>query len=116
MTEEILNKLIKKLEEERSLIVRAIETQEHIEKLTKVINEKQKLLELIKSLNPEELKKYKEKLEMIQKLSKVNMSLALDNLQFIEEVFSIVFNNETRKYDQSGSITQDSKNFFNKKI
>ncbi len=116
MVEKTLNELIRKLEEEKNLIIRAIETKEHIEKLTKVIEEKQKLLEELKSLSPEEIKKYKNKLEEIKKLSKVNMSLAVDNLQFIEEVFSVVFKDETQKYDQSGSIKQEQRNLFNKKI
>ncbi len=116
MIENTLDKLIRKLEEEKILIVRAIEAQDHIEKLVKVIEEKQKLLEELKSLPQEELKKYKDKIEEIQKLSKVNMSLAIDNLQFIEEVFSVVFQNDTKKYDQSGSIKQEQKSLFNKKI
>ncbi len=116
MAEEIFNSLLKKLEEEKNLIIRAIEAQEHIEKLIKVIEEKQKLLEQLKSLKPEEVEKYRGKIEEVKKLSKINMSLALDNLQFIEEIFSVIFKNETTKYNQTGYIQQEQKSLFNRKI
>ncbi len=116
MVEKKLEQLIKTLEEEKNLIIRAIEAQEYIEKLIKVIEEKQKLLEQIKNLSPEEIKNYKDKIEEIKKLSQVNMSLALDNLQFIEEVFSVIFKNEAKQYNQSGHIQENQKSLFNKKI
>ncbi len=116
MIEKKLERLIKTLEEEKNLIIRAIEAQNYIDNLMKVIEEKQKLLEELKNIPADELKNHKDKLEEIKKLSKINMSLALDNLQFIEEVFSVIFKEDTKQYNQTGYIQHNQKSFFNKKI
>jgi len=116
MTESILNSLIEKLKKERDLIIQAISDKNKVKELENVIKEKENLLKELATIPPEELSKHKEKVEDIKKLSKINMNLALDNMEFIEDIFSSIFEDEAQKYNQKGYIQQEQKSLFNKKI
>jgi len=114
--ENILDRLVDKLKEERFYIVKAIESKDYIEKLQRVIGEKEALIKELSNMPEEFIKENREKIEEIQKLSRLNMSLAMENIQFIDEIFSAIFNDDTQKYNQNGYIQQEQKSLFNKKI
>ncbi|WP_456401248.1 hypothetical protein [Persephonella sp.] len=111
----ILDKLIEKLNEEKDLLIKTIEDASYTENLLAVIEEKRDLLAKLSQFKKEDLEKYKDKLITIESLSKRNMTIAVSNVQFIEEIFSTLFD-ETKKYDQSGTVSQEQKGLFNKKI
>ena len=111
----LLEELIEKLKKEKELLIKTIEDSKYVDDLINVIEEKRILLSQLSRYNKEELEVYKDKLYEIESLGKTNLTLAANNIQFIEEIFSALFE-EPQKYDQSGNISQEHKGLFNKKI
>lgn len=111
----LLNELIKKLEEEKELIITTIKDTEQVERLNSVIEDKRKILSELAKYNVEDFKGFEEQLNQIKSLSQINLTLAVGNAQFIEDIFSSIFD-EPQKYDQKGTVKQSQKGFFNKKI
>ncbi|WP_029521058.1 hypothetical protein [Persephonella sp. IF05-L8] len=114
--ENLLDRLIDKLKEEKNLLIESITDSSVSEKLMKVIEEKREILSELSQFSVEDLEQFQDKVETIQSMSRLNLNIAANNAQFIEELFDIIFD-EPQKYDQSGSITgKQQKGFINKKI
>ncbi|WP_029521985.1 hypothetical protein [Persephonella sp. KM09-Lau-8] len=112
----LLDQLIEKLEEEKNLLIESIKDSSVSEKLMKVVEEKRGILSELSQFSAEELEPFQDKLETIQSMSKINLNIAANNAQFIEELFNMIFD-EPQKYDQTGSIKgKQQKGFINKKI
>ncbi len=111
----LLDKLIELLKEEKQLLVTSIKDGTLAERLMTVIDNKKEILFKISQFSQEDLEKFEEKLLQIKQLSDINLNLAANNLQFIDELFSAIFE-EPQKYDQSGAVKQNQKGLFNKKI
>ncbi len=111
----LLDDLIRKLEEEKELLITTIKDSKQVEKLNTVIEEKRQILSDLSKYNAKNFEGFEEKLNQIKSLSQINLTLAAGNAQFIEEIFSTIFD-EPQKYDQKGTVKQPQKGFFNKKI
>ena len=111
----LLEDLIRKLKEEKELLITTIKDSKQVEELNRVIEEKRQILSDLSKYNTEDFKDLEEKLDQIKSLSQINLTLAAGNAQFIEEIFSTIFD-EPQKYDQKGTVKQSQKGFFNKKI
>ncbi|WP_457634798.1 hypothetical protein [Persephonella sp.] len=111
----LLDDLIKKLEEEKELLITTVKDSKQVEKLNRIIEEKRQILSDLSKHTAEDFKGLEEKLDQIKNLSQINLTIAAGNAQFIEEIFSAIFD-EPQKYDQSGTVKQSQKGFFNKKI
>ncbi|ACO04627.1 MAG TPA: hypothetical protein DEP48_05780 [Persephonella sp.] len=111
----LLDKLIGKLKEEKDLLIKSIQDARYVEELVKVIEEKRDILSQLSKYNREDFKGFEDKLREIETLGRSNLTLAANNAQFIDEIFSVLFE-EPQKYDQSGNISQEQKGLFNKKI
>ncbi len=113
--EKLLDKLIACLEEEKELLINSLKDSKLSEKLMEIVDTKREILLKISQLSREDLEKHQEKLKEIKRLSDINLNLAVNNIQFIDEIFSAIFE-EPQKYDQSGAVKQNQKGLFNKKI
>ncbi len=113
--DKLLDDLIRKLEEEKELLITTVKDSKQVEKLNMVIEEKRQILSDLSKFSAKDFKGFEEKLNQIKNLSQINLTLAAGNAQFIEEIFSTIFD-EPQKYDQSGTVKQPQKGFFNKKI
>jgi len=113
--QELLDRLINKLEEEKNFIILSLKDAQYIEKLNQVVEEKREILSKLSGFEAKDFEGFKDKLNQIKTLSQINLNLAANNAQFIEEIFSSIFD-EPKKYDQSGTVHQHQKGLFNKKI
>ena len=113
--EKLLDTLINLLEKEKELIILSVKNPELSSELEKTIEEKRNVLSKLANFSPEDFKGSEEKLLKIKDLSNINLHIAVSNAQFIEEIFSAIFD-EPQKYDQSGTVKQSQKGLFNKKI
>jgi len=113
----LLDKLIDLLEKENFLLIKTINDIKYSQDLIKILEEKQKTLFEISRLNEKDLLPFKEDLEKIKNLTDKNLKLAQNNLEFIEEVFEAIFEEESPKqYTKSGEIQTKKEGLFNKKI
>jgi len=87
----LLDDLIKKLEEEKDLLITTIKDSKQVEKLNLVIEEKREILSDLSKYSAEDFKGLEDKLNQIKNLSQINLTLAAGNAQFIEEIFSTIF-------------------------
>ncbi|WP_457621886.1 hypothetical protein [Persephonella sp.] len=111
----LLDRLIGKLKEEKNLLIKSIQDAKYVDELVKVIEEKREILSKLSKFSKEDFEGYEDKLKEIEMLGRSNLTLAANNAQFIDEIFSAIFE-EPQKYDQSGNISQQQKGLFNKKI
>ncbi|WP_200763839.1 hypothetical protein [Nitrosophilus alvini] len=115
--ESILDKLIELLELENRYLIKTVSDSTLSEELLKTVEEKQKLLSELAAFEKNEIEPYMEKIEKIDELSKRNMSLAQSNLNYIEELFESIFEeNSTKQYTKEGEIHSKKEGLFNKKI
>ncbi|MBK3332498.1 hypothetical protein GWK41_05405 [Persephonella atlantica] len=113
--ESLVEQLIEKLKEEKECLIFSIKDSSYCDKLVEVVEEKRKLLSKISRYNKKDFEGLEEKLQEIKRLSDINLNLAVNNAQFIDELFGAIFE-EPQKYDQSGAVKQNQKGLFNKKI
>ncbi len=111
----LLDRLIDKLKEEKELLVKSIKDSKYIEELMDTVEEKREILSELSKYKKEDFKGFEDKLKEIESLGRSNLTLAANNIQFIEEIFSALFE-EPQKYDQTGNVSQEQKGLFNKKI
>ncbi len=101
------------LEKEYQLLLKLNNPQE----LLNVIEEKKKIMSELSKYNKEDFEKYVELLKEIEFLNKRNLNLANNNMAFIDELFSAIFEEDIEKYNPYGEISQGQKSgIFNKKI
>ncbi len=116
-TENLLNQLIKKLEEEKQYILLSLKDRSYSDKLIQVVEEKKQIISKLSSLEKKDFEGLEEKLHKIKSLSEENMILALNNIQFIEDIFEAIFKEEeTKTYSSEGSFSKETKSLINKKI
>ena len=115
--EKLLDNLIDKLEEENRLILECLKDKSCAEKLLNIVEEKEKIIKEISTYPKEDILKFEEKLVRIKHLSEENLALSMTNLQFIEDIFEAIFNDEeTKTYSIEGSFSKEPKSLINKKI
>ncbi len=109
----LLDNFITLLKEENSLLTRLDDP----EKLLNLLDKKREILYQLSNYSEEELKKYTDKLKEIEILTKKNQVLADNNMKFIDEVFSSLFEESVEKYDSYGNVSKENTSgLFNKKI
>ena len=111
---ELLLELKNKLEEEKEELLKL----DNPQRLFKVIEEKKDILKKISEYEKENFKEHIDLIEEIEKLSKRNLSLALNNMNIMDEIFSAIFGEETvKQYSPYGEqISQPKSGILNKKI
>ena len=115
--EKLLDELIDKLNEEKDLLVLSLKDRKKSEALLKVVEEKKQIIERLSKFSEEEISKFEDKVIQIKKISEENLALALNGIQFIEEIFDAIFEGEEIKtYSSKGDFPKESKGFINKKI
>jgi Mg2+ and Co2+ transporter CorA len=101
------------LEKEYNILVKL----ENPEELINISSEKQRILSEIAKHSKEEFEDFKELLQELDFLNKRNLTLINNNISFIDELFSSLFEENVEKYNPYGEISQgNKKGLFNKKI
>ena len=113
--EYLLNQLLEKLEKEKELLIKTVTDSKYVDELMKVVEEKREILSQLSKFKAEDFTGLEDKLEKIRYQSKVNLNLAANNAQFIDEIFDAIFE-EPEKYDKTGSTIKERHGFINKKI
>ena len=109
----LLLSLKNKLEEERNLLLKL----DSPDQLVKVIEEKKHILSKLSNYDRESFEGFEELLKEIDLLSKKNLSLAMNNMSMIDEIFSAIFEENIEKYDNYGHVSKEGKSgIFDKKI
>ncbi len=116
-TQDLLEKFIELLKNENRLLIESIKDKEASQKLMEIVDSKEELLRQILTLEKEEIEKYQEELRQIDELTERNRSLAVNNIEFINEIFDAIYAaNAPTKYTKDGNITKSKEGFFNKKV
>ena len=112
--EKLLLELKNKLEEEKKELLKLDDP----ERLLKIIDEKKEVLAKLAEFDKEDFKNYIDLIEEIERLSKRNLSLALNNMNLIDEIFEAIFEQETvKQYSPYGEqVSQPKSGILNKKI
>lgn len=113
--ESLLDQLVDKLNTEKKLLVQSIKDTKYSKELEQVVEEKRRILSQIAQFSKEDFNGLEDKLLEIKRLSDINLNLAVNNIQFIDEIFSTIFD-QPQKYNQKGSVEKPQKGLFNKKI
>ncbi|MRI83787.1 MAG: hypothetical protein C6I00_05130 [Nitratiruptor sp.] len=114
---ELLNRFEGLLQEENRLLIESITSKEAARKILQLVEEKERLLQEIRGWEREQLAQYKELLERIDTLTQRNKALAINNIEFINEIFDAVFSASTPpQYTKDGSLSTKREGFFNKKV
>ncbi|EDP72965.1 hypothetical protein [Hydrogenivirga sp. 128-5-R1-1] len=101
------------LEKEYKLLLKLDNPQE----LLNIIEEKKKLISELSMYEKKDFENYIDLLKEIEFLNKRNLNLANNNMLFIDEIFSSIFEENVEKYNPYGQISQGQKSgIFNKKI
>ena len=109
-TEKLLQELIWLLEEENRYLIESITNKELSEKLLNIVEKKEELLKEIFALSKEDVKPFKEKLQKIDELSERNSTLAINNIEFINDIFDAIYSkNLPPKYTKEGKISSKPK-------
>ncbi|NPA52373.1 MAG: hypothetical protein GXO22_05720 [Aquificae bacterium] len=114
--ETLIDKLIKKLEEEKEALLYTLKDKTYSEKLLGIVEEKKELISKLSTYSKEDFVGLEDRLEKVKHLSQENMIFAMNNIQFIEDIFEAVFKQEIKTYSSKGDISKESKSLINKKI
>ncbi len=116
-TRKLLQRFIDLLKDENRYIIESIKDKTASENLTQTIQKKEELLRQILALDKEEVEPYQEELKKIDEWTQRNKMLALNNMEFINEVFEAIFSQDSpSQYTKDGNITSKKEGFFNKKV
>ncbi|NPA04088.1 MAG: hypothetical protein GXO61_04420 [Epsilonproteobacteria bacterium] len=114
---EVLKEFIRLLEEENSYIIKSLQEKEASAKLLEIVQKKEELLQEILSWEKEEVKPFLEELRVIDELSQRNYALALNNIEFINEIFDAIYTKDTpTQYTKDGNLSSKKEGLFNKKV
>ncbi len=113
--QQLLQQFLELLEKERTLLIESAKDYELAKALDNIRDKKIDLLQQLDQYELKDFKEHQELLEKIEEASDNNAKLALNNMIFIEKMFEAIFEEE-KKYDKSGSISNQSKNIINKKV
>ena len=115
-TQELLQNFIELLKEENKYLIESIKNKEISEQLLDVVKRKEKLLYEILSLDKKEVEPFEEELRQIDEWTQRNKSLAINNIEFINDIFDAIYSqNVPTKYTKDGKISTAKEGFFNKK-
>jgi len=116
-TQELLKRFIELLESENRLLIQSVKDRGASDKLMEIVAQKEELLRQILSLEKEDVESYQEELRQIDEWTERNRSLAVNNIEFINEIFDAIYtSNAPTKYTKDGNITTSKEGFFKKKV
>jgi vacuolar-type H+-ATPase subunit I/STV1 len=114
--QELLERFKELLQEENRLLIQSVKDKEASQKILELVNQKEQLLGEIVGYNKEDLEKFRDLLEEIDELSQRNRALAVNNLEFINEIFDAIFSvNAPTQYTKDGNLSSKKEGLFNKK-
>ncbi|SMC09316.1 hypothetical protein [Nitratiruptor tergarcus] len=115
--QELLNQFIEELKKENKLLIESVKEKDASSRLMEIVQRKEEILRQILSLEKEEVEPYQEELQLIDELTERNKSLAVNNIEFINDIFDAIYAaNSPTKYTKDGNITTSKEGFFNKKV
>ncbi len=115
-TQALLQKFIELLKEENRYLIQSINDKRASQELIDTVQKKEKLLQQILTLKPEDVKPYVENLEQIDHWIQRNRALAINNIEFINEIFDAIYSKDSpTQYTKDGTISNKKESFFNKK-
>ena len=114
--QELLSRFIELLEEENRLLIQSVKDKDAAQKLLELVTQKESVLKEIVRYNKEELQKHEDLLKRIDELTQRNRALAINNIEFINEIFDAIFSvNAPTQYTKNGSLSAKKEGLFNKK-
>ncbi len=115
-TEELLQEFIELLEQENRSLIESIKEKEISQQLLDIVEKKEKLLQKILSLHKEDVEPFKDKLRQIDEWSERNRSLAINNIEFVNDILDAIYSKDLpQKYTKEGKISTTKEGFFRKK-
>ena len=115
-TQELLQNLIQLLMEENKYLIESIKNKKVSEQLLDVVKKKEKLIYEILLLDKKAVEPFEEELRQIDEWTQRNKSLAINNIEFINEIFDAIYSqNVPPKYTKDGKISTVKEGLFNKK-
>jgi len=114
---EVLNRFLELLKEENRYLIQSIRDKEASAKLLEVVKRKEELLQEILSWEREEVTPFFNELKEIDEWTQRNYSLAINNIEFINEIFDAIYHKDTpAQYTKDGSLSSKKEGLFNKKV
>ncbi len=112
----LLQKFIELLKKENDYLIQSINDKEASQKLIEIVQKKEEILQQILALEPKDVEPYKADLAQIDHWTQRNQALAVNNIEFINEIFDAIYGKESAtQYTKDGTISNQKKGFFNKK-
>ncbi len=112
----LLREFIELLKEENRYLIQSISDKRASDELIETVRKKEELLRQILALEPEDVKPYLKDLEQIDHWTQRNRALAINNIEFINEIFDAIYSKDTpTQYTKDGTISNKKEGFFNKK-
>ncbi len=115
-TRELLEKFLSLLEQENRYLIESVNNKEASAKLFAIVEQKEELLKEILALDKEALAPFVQELQKIDELTQRNRALAINNMEFVNEIFDAIYSQYTpTQYTKDGNISQSKEGIFNKK-
>ena len=115
--QELLQEFKRLLEEENRLLIESVRDKEASQKILQIVGQKEKILKEMVGYNKEEFGPFRKLMEEIDELTGRNRALAINNIEFINEIFDAVFSvNAPTQYTKDGSLSSKKEGLFNKKV
>ena len=113
----LLDRFVELLQEENKYIIESIRDKEASQKLLEVIEQKEELLKQILALKKEDIQPFHKELEEIEHWTQRNRALAINNMEFINEVFEAIYSQKSpTQYTKDGTMKSQKEGLFNKKV
>ena len=90
-TQTLLRQFIELLKEENRCLIQSINDKKASQELIDTVQKKEELLRQILALEPEDVQPYKEDLQQIDHWTQRNRALAINNIEFINEIFDAIY-------------------------
>ncbi len=114
--EELLKNFLELLKKENRLLIESLRSKEASEELLETIKNKEQVLSEILSLEKKDVEPFEKLLIDIENFTQRNKILANGNIEFINEVFEAIFEeNSTKQYTKDGSLETKRETILNKK-
>ncbi len=114
---DLLAQFIELLKKENRYIIQSIREKEASQQLMEIVKQKEEILQKILSLEKEDIEPFKSELEEIDHWTQRNRALAINNMEFINEVFEAIYSQKSpTQYTKDGTIKKQKEGLFNKKV
>jgi hypothetical protein len=112
-----LEEFLKLLHEENRALIYSFTDEKEAKKLEDITKKKEKILVEILNYTKEDIEPYVDILKEIESINERNKKLAINAIDFAEDIFSTLFPQEEQNYSPNGEVEKKaSKNLINKKV